>query len=281
MDDYPKILENILRSHKRSASFFYKRQTLWFKRGLSEPVRVPFRRTRNTLAKWQKNPLYFSTEASQPGDFEGEVKRLIKLENAGVHVPKVIDRGENWVVMNDLGPTVRSIIGAGTPEELERSRGPLQEAAAALGKLHQAGLWHGRPALRDITWDGERTGFIDFEEDPAAFMSPLFCQVRDILSFLHNLATYCPADSGIFEECIKSYRRHGPSQVWEQAQKTADSMWFISGLLKVTHPFIGKDGRAARSTLKNLTRRVTKIRRKFYLGLLIFSQAWLLMRLID
>ncbi len=49
--------------------------------------------------------------------------------------------------------------------------GLLLRAATEIGRLHRAGLCHGRPHPRDFVIDAEgRFGFLDFEEDPQAVM---------------------------------------------------------------------------------------------------------------
>lgn len=281
MDNFRHSLHQFLASNSRTMKRNLNGQAIWFKRGLPHVRKARLRRLRNFIAQLNNNPMYYSTEVTTPDEFNGEIKRLQKLHRRGVRVPDIIAYDQHWVAMSDIGPSLRSLLGniaTTDPAQLNRV---LIQAATELGKLHQQGMWHGRPALRDITWDGENIGFVDFEEDPAQHMAPLQCQARDLLAFIHSLSNYFEQHSATMRQCIMAYRRYAPEPVWQEASRIATSMWACYGILAVFHRLFGKEGRQVYQTLRILTSRRKQQRRKLYLGLFIFGHLLLLMRTLD
>ena len=95
-----------------------------------------------------------------PGGKEGletEANTLRKLSERGILVPDLVGVTEDWI-------------------------------AIGLAKLHQAGVAHGAPLLRNLTIrDDDKIGFIDFEEDPNERMPIIDAQARDILLFVFSI----------------------------------------------------------------------------------------------
>ncbi|MBX2829661.1 MAG: hypothetical protein KTR23_00550 [Rhodospirillales bacterium] len=120
---------------------------------------------------------------------EDEAKALQKLASQGVLVPDIVDVGPNWLAIGDNGGILQTRI----EEDLRVQNGASVEmlvgaAAMALAGLHQIGMAHGAPLLRNMTIreDGQ-IGFIDFEEDPTARMPLIDAQARDILLFIFSI----------------------------------------------------------------------------------------------
>ncbi len=55
---------------------------------------------------------------------------------------------------------------------------------------HARGAYFGQPLPRNLTWDGDKVGFIDFEEDPLEVMDLSEAQARDWLMFGYGVAKY-------------------------------------------------------------------------------------------
>lgn len=281
MDIFKQSLHQFLSSYKRTMKLSLNGKPVWFKRGLTHSRKAKLRRLRNFIAQLNNNPMYYSTEVTTPDEFNGEIKRIQKLHQRGVRVPEIIAYEKDWVAMSDIGPSLREIIGDMSTADSPDIKAILLQAASELGKLHQQGMWHGRPALRDMTWDGEHIGFVDFEEDPAQYMEPLQCQARDLLAFIHSLSNYYEQHSSVMKQCVMAYRSHGPDCVWQEASRIAASMWACYGILAVFHRLLGKEGKQVYQTLRILTSKRKQQRRKLYVGLFIFGHLLLLMRTLD
>lgn len=63
-------------------------------------------------------------------------------------------------------------------------------AMQSIAQAHARGAYFGQPLPRNLTWDGEKVGFIDFEEDPLEVMDLSEAQARDWLMFGYGVAKY-------------------------------------------------------------------------------------------
>lgn len=115
---------------------------------------------------------------------EHEIEAMRRFREAGARVPEIVWRRGASIAITDIGETLRAI-------EARRGQGAFERAAIAaaaeLSRLHSHGLTHGRPILRNMTWDGASIGFIDFEEQPLSVMSREAAQARDIFLLLASL----------------------------------------------------------------------------------------------
>ena len=76
-------------------------------------------------------------------------------------VPEILVLTPDYMVTKDGGRTLKNWLDTDMPEEDKEQL--LEEAGRALCSLHQAGIVHGRPALRDITWKEGDFTFLDWE----------------------------------------------------------------------------------------------------------------------
>ncbi|WP_298852565.1 hypothetical protein [uncultured Ruegeria sp.] len=77
-------------------------------------------------------------------------------------VPRIVAEDDGFMAVEDAGVSLTKLCGTNfvtTAEKLKACRA----ARHALARLHSAGFAHGRPALRDMCWDGRQIRFIDFE----------------------------------------------------------------------------------------------------------------------
>jgi tRNA A-37 threonylcarbamoyl transferase component Bud32 len=116
---------------------------------------------------------------------ENEIAAMQAFREIGVRVPELLWAEGARLLISDIGPTIRD-------EQRHRARvGGVAKACLAaareLSRVHTRGLVHGRPILRNITWDGATVGFIDFEETPTKVMPLETAQARDVLLFLMSL----------------------------------------------------------------------------------------------
>ncbi|MCL1126450.1 lipopolysaccharide kinase InaA family protein [Shewanella surugensis] len=130
-------------------------------------------------------------------------------------VPKLVLAEEDFFVVEDVGSTVKQWL---TEDDISSSSTQqiLNDSAAALAHLHTMNLAHGRPALRDISWQDGQVTFIDFEA--SQYQKDIeYQQVRDILVFLHSLYRYLGPLHDLIVPVINSYRQHGGEAIWQRA----------------------------------------------------------------
>lgn len=247
-----RISQQLLKSSaERSISFEYHGQRLWLKQ--QEPELPRWRKFLPRLVSvFSSNPLYFpSIEPSNA--LQGEAKRLKLLKTLGINVPEVVLEDSHYLVLTDVGPSLKYwLTEAKLPTE-ERNQ-VLIKAASALGELHKHNRWHGRPALRDLCWDGDKISFIDFEENPHQLLSIDQCMVRDVLIFIHGLYRYLSPTDPIIDRVIETYQKQAPSRVWRESIKTIHNMWLVYPMLIVVNGLLGKDGKQAYYALNRLRR---------------------------
>lgn len=234
---------------ERSFSVIWQDKKVWIKQqetAASHWLNVITR----VVASFSSNPLYFPS-ADSGSLLEREAIRLKLMRTKGFRVPEVILATPNYLVLSDVGSSLKYWLTESAISANER-RHILLHAAAALAELHQNRFWHGRPALRDLCWDGEAIGFIDFEEDPHQMLSIDQCMVRDLLIFVHGLYRYLPVTDPLIVDVINEYRRLAPERVWRDSIKVVGDMWLVYPVLELSHNILGKDGKQAVMALRQL-----------------------------
>lgn len=90
---------------------------------------------------------------------------------------------DDFFLMNASGMPLQSVAAALPAEE---AVSVYYNAGKALAELHSRNLWHGRPALRDITWD-KKTGKITFLdwENKVPFIKTDY-RITDLFLLLHS-----------------------------------------------------------------------------------------------
>ncbi|KAF1013746.1 MAG: hypothetical protein GAK31_02752 [Stenotrophomonas maltophilia] len=116
-----------------------------------------------------------------------EERRLRELHAQGVNVPEVIGSGHAALVIGDNGSSFNTCLRQA--DEAGRDR-LVAAAMRALAEAHNRGAYFGQPLPRNLTWDGQNVGFIDFEEDPLEVMDLAEAQARDWLMFGYGVAKY-------------------------------------------------------------------------------------------
>jgi tRNA A-37 threonylcarbamoyl transferase component Bud32 len=118
---------------------------------------------------------------------KNEIAAMRAFEESGARVPKLLWAQGAKILISDIGPTLRE-------EERRMARagfaGACLVAARELRRIHSHGLVHGRPILRNLTWDAETIGFLDFEERPTNVMPLATAHARDVVLFLSSLGRH-------------------------------------------------------------------------------------------
>lgn len=138
------------------------------------------------------------------GAIAREVGMITALRAGGFHVPEIAYASSRAIVLGDLGPTIASLAHdarfSGDRTALEAA---LQAASMELARLHAAGHVHGRPCLRDFTFDGDQVGFLDFEEMPTAVMPFAVAAARDV--WLWSIQVFHAMEPGEAEAIVQRY----------------------------------------------------------------------------
>lgn len=134
-----------------------------------------------------------------------EAGRIAALARAGLVVPEVLARGEDWLVLADLGRTTLEYrLRDATPAE----RVALwREGADYLVAAHQAGEHLSQAFSRNFVWSEHGLGAIDFEDHAGTAMSLPAAQARDWVMYLFSTANYfsdrLPELAALLEEALK------------------------------------------------------------------------------
>ena len=137
-----------------------------------------------------------------------EAGRLQRLARLGLSVPEVFAKGADWVALFDCGKPLSNVVH--DAPEMEREAA-LAQAAEGLAALHARGLHHGRPALKDMMWDGERTWLLDFEDGVIVGLSREKRLARDVLLFLQSIMKEAGKDGPELSRiAFDIYRRRAP-----------------------------------------------------------------------
>jgi tRNA A-37 threonylcarbamoyl transferase component Bud32 len=167
--------------------------------------------------------------------FAAEREGLRVLAEAGLPVAAVVLEGPDWVLLPDAGlvlPEVVADAGRGEAEKLAA----FARAGRALGLLHWAGLVHGRPAVRDICWDGTEARFIDLERFRHGARGGVR-QAADVVMFTQTAFTQWPEDGRWLEAALAAYAANAPEGALERVRRLAFWLaplgWMARGLSRL------------------------------------------------
>lgn len=172
----------------------------------------------------------------QKGDparaFAAERDGVRALEAAGLPVAGIAAEGPDWMLMPDAGPVLPEVVADPARGEAEKLAA-FAAAGRALGLLHWAGMAHGRPAVRDVCWDGSEARFIDLERFRRARRAG-FWQAADVVMFAQTAFTAWPEDDGWLEAALASYVPNAPEGAMAAVRRLARWLsplgWLAAGL---------------------------------------------------
>jgi tRNA A-37 threonylcarbamoyl transferase component Bud32 len=159
----------------------------------------------------------------QKGDparaFRAERDGLETLAKAGLPVAAIADQGPGWMLMPDAGPVLPVVVADPERPDAEKLQA-FAQAGKALGLLHWAGMVHGRPAVRDICWDGQQARFIDLERFRHDRRGG-FWQAADVVMFAQTAFTQWPTDARWLDAALASYAVNAPEGAMERVRRLA------------------------------------------------------------
>lgn len=174
----------------------------------------------------------------QKGDpaqaFEAERAGLKAMAAEGLPVAAVALEGPDWVVMPDAGPVLPEVVANRNLTTAEKLV-PFAQVGRALGQLHWAGMVHGRPAVRDICWDGKQARFIDLERFRHGRRGGIR-QAADVVILAQTAFTLWPDEPRWLDAALASYAVNAPERAMAQVQRLAGWLtplgWLASGLAR-------------------------------------------------
>lgn len=173
-----------------------------------------------------------------------EARRFVHLRQQGFPVPEVIAATDEWILLGDVGPSVRWEFGRADTGAIA---GHLFELLAS---LHAAGYWHGGAQARNFTRDADgRYAMIDMEVGLPADTPLQTLQARDLFLLLQSLVEWVEPTrlhallDGYVSQC-------GPGARDESAATVA---WLARGWCKLIPGSDARRARAAAAILKPVT----------------------------
>ena len=242
------LLEIAKHPNERIFSFVYGGKKIWVKR--AEKVRHAF---------WLRLARAISLELSlgilQPGAnpdgrkaIRFERGRLERLKRRGIYVPTIFAVGDDWSALIDCGDNVADLV-RNCDLSFTLKKNILTSAAENLAKLHGLRLHHGRPALKDMAWNGQETALLDFEDGIIIGITCDKCIMRDVLIFVQSIFKEAGNDAReLAEDTFARYKQLQPDYA-ARAQAYFGSFTVLYLCLRLFLRYMGKDLESVYQTL--------------------------------
>lgn len=169
---------------------------------------------------WVKRPeahsLWWRLRKGDPARaLERERKGLHAMRRLGLPVADLVHEGPDYLVTRDAGIPMSEVVRSTTIPDEERCRALLC-AATALHRIHEAGLAHGRPNLKDILWDGADVTFIDLEMF-GVVRNLRRAQILDLLMFGLSCFAVGSRAAPDIDRALLHYRKLDLGNIWSGA----------------------------------------------------------------
>lgn len=184
--------------------------------------------------------------------FKEECEILQHLNNIGAPVPKLCGFGDDYLVLEDAGPTLNIWLNDETLSWAEKSH-ILHSAIEILINLHQKGIIHGRPAIRNIAWKEGKITFMDFESHSKSH-NEHWLITRDMLAFLDSLCRVKSLDDEKLNELFDYYKSHCPITYWDDMLSYVRRFRWLYYLLLPFKPIARTDLLAVYRLFEHLTK---------------------------
>lgn len=173
-----------------------------------------------------------------------EARKVESFTAAGFATPAILWRGGAVLVLSQVAqiaePELARLQAAG---DVTGHDALLVEMAALLGRVHAAGLCHGRPHPRDMFRMADGTwGLLDFEEEPEAVMPLAVAQARDVWLLFMQVASRT-RDGEARTAAFDAWRAQAPAAVAPELRRAVAVLSILVPGLKFLRPLgLGKDG---------------------------------------
>lgn len=223
------------RPSDRVLNFTLDGEKYWIKRKLGNG--------RNQLVKY-----------SVEKEFYYEIARMtIAGRNNPDLVPEIEVLTPDYMVTKDGGPTVKNWLDSDKSEAEKELI--LEEAGAALAALHKNGIVHGRPALRDITWNDGVIHFLDWENRMYS-QDPATQKALDFILLLQGIyRENYPEARERADALERGYVKNGGEETREEARRFLMKHSIVGSLTRQLAPFKMKDIESVRKIYDHLLTR--------------------------
>lgn len=234
----------------RTISAVIDGRKVWFKYPVPPKARI-WHVLQRIIAAIAGMPILRSTVCSGGAKaLRDEAARLKLFQTQGFHAPDILAIHDDMIVMGDAGPQYRDVLDR-LDSRCEQAKS-LGKAMLELARLHAAGLAHGRPYMRDMTWQNDMLFFLDLEEDPVKVMPVKTAQARDVWIFLSAASRYAtvPGDKKRYEGSLIQdlFDTYASAANPDTLEELKSFVCFITPLRKLLDrpslwPKIGRDAR--------------------------------------
>ena len=138
---------------------------------------------------------------------------MLNLDEKKAPVPKVSYHGEDFFVLEDAGITLSQWL-CNKRTNNQQKFSIIYDTCLALIDLHAKNLVHGRPAIRDITWDKGKVTFLDFESRSSS-QNQNWLIVRDMLFFFDSLCREEDISDDFIQKVALYYQAHCRVENWQ------------------------------------------------------------------
>jgi len=232
----PEGLEELLRllvagQSRRVSSAVVDGRTVWIKRMDAEGAPF-FKRLHAWVSPLVPWAALRSSRIVKPNKMvEREVAKTAAFRAAGFPAAHVLLTHGGILVLSNAEPIVQAELNRLRRTDAHAHDALLVQTAKVLAAAHRAGLCHGRPHPRDMILEGERIGFLDFEEAPEQAMPLADAQARDVfLLFLQICGRALHEDTGL--RAFEAYRADAPADVLQRLAS-------LRGLFSTMHSALG------------------------------------------
>lgn len=193
-------------------------------------------------------PIYISDKALLK-----ECEKAKIFQEAGLLTPEIVLTHRNFMVTKDAGSTlVSELVKMREESQFDKHDQLLCEWAAQIGKIHAAGLCHGRPETRDTIYQDGNWIFFDFEEFPEEVMPLQFAQARDLFLIFHILSRDMHEKSNL-DAAMSAYREYGPADAYDALRSALEDVKFVNSLIfKIPPKIRGRDLRQSIGSIEFL-----------------------------
>ena len=207
--------------NNRTSGFKYEGKRYWLKQTESSSI-VKYLLMMDSSANLKKEKLV--------------LKKFTQLK---IPVPTVVDSGESYLVLSDVGDNILYLLENKNLTHSEKLK-VLIKTSTALAKLHEKGYSHGRPSIKDICLKNNKIYFIDFEENQLG-KNINQQQIRDLLIFIHSLYRFFGINNESIKKIIKAYKQNGGDKVWARTKKKMQTWIWLRYLFFFFKKSGGKD----------------------------------------
>lgn len=218
---FRQAVKAAIAEHKkdRNIAFTWEGQTYWIKRRLSNG--------RNQFAKSSVNVQFYT-----------EIARSSIAHTLTGLSPEIVYLDADCMVTRAAGDNINHWMKESISEE--EKVGILFQVGQALGELHQAGMTHGRPALRDFLFYPGKVTLLDWENQPRS-ENIKKRKTLDYLLLLLSLFREPYARKDYVDALEKGYADKAGAETREWARNFLRKHAFIGHLAKALDIFHMKD----------------------------------------